>query len=305
MVTTPPRPEIQQIEHDYRRNVAIVEARPKLVQAALFGWLLLDIALLLYFLISVILYLVAGSFAETRDIASIGQNAGVARDAAVARVAQPLLLADTRVLSRDAAAYDMYTTVENVNADWYATITYAFVDGTLTTPTQETTIMPGATQYVYALNVAAAARPAGAELVVADVAWTRIDKHDVADTAVFLAEHEDFVLSEGTYAPDVKLEKETVGRSSFTLQNASSYAYYRPTFLVLLKRGGAIVAINQVTVPQFLAGEVREMAVHWFGSIPTAGTVEAVPIIDYFDPDAFMDPEGVQGEDVRDRNLDD
>lgn len=299
MPTNGTRPEMQKIEQDYRRNVAIVEARPKLEQVAIFAWLLLDVALIVYFFFTVVLYLVSGAFAETRSVASIGANAGVSHDAAASRVAQPLLTGDAAVLTRDTGAYDIYATVENVNTDWYAEVTYAFQDGDAVTDEASAVILPGETHYLTSLNYAAATRPSGMELVVKDVHWVRVDRHVIEDVAAFLVDHGN-IVADSTYAADVTYENDVVGRSELTLTNATPYAYYAPEFVVLLKRGGTIVGINTVTVPRFEAGSTRDVDVHWFGSIPTSSTVEVIPAINYFDEDAYMDPQGEPAADRRD-----
>lgn len=285
---------MQKIEQDYRRNVAIVEARPKLEQGLLFAWLLVDVALIAYFIVSVVLYLVAGSFTEVRSMATIAQNAGDLRDASLARAADPLVLGDVRVLVRDAGSYDVYATVENANNEWYVTFDYSFTD--VDAAPQRATVMPGETAYVLALGIEAAARPSGAQLKIEHEVWTRVDRHTVPDTAEFLVAHSNFALSEAAYAVDVALEKDTVGRSVFTLTNNTAYSYYDPEFVVLLKRGGTVVGVNTVTVPKLKAGESREVSVHWFGTAPTSASVEAVPSINYFDEETYMDPEGESGD---------
>ena len=150
--------------------------------------------------------------------------------------------------------------------------------------------MPSESRYLTALNVPAASRPNGATLEVTDVVWHRIDHHSIADTAEYLAERDDFVVSNELYAADVVLAAGTVGRSTFTLKNASAYSYFSPTFTVLLKRGGVVIGINEVTLSQFATGEERAVDVHWFGDIPSSGTVEVVPMINYFDETVYTKP---------------
>lgn len=299
-----PTPELQRIERDYRRDVTITETRPRIVQAALFLWALVDVALIIIFIVSVVLYVISGSFADERAFASVGQNAGVSHARAVDRTPDALFTDDARVLARGDGAYDMYAVVENPNGEWYATYTYSFESSTGTTTPIEGVIMPNETRYLVALNLATSARPSGAVLAIDELAWHRIDRHDVADIDAFLAERSNFVVDASAYAVDVTLADESIGRSTFTVRNATPYAYFRPTFTVLLKKGGTVVGINQVTISEFLAGETRETAVHWFGAVPSGGTVELVPTIDYFDDAVYMDPSGSTDIDLRDIDFD-
>lgn len=61
-----------------------------------------------------------------------------------------------------------------------------------------------------------------------------------------------------------------------------------------------ISGINQVVVPQFVASQTREVEVHWFGAVPTSGSLELIPVINYFDKSAYSAPSGADGTDRRD-----
>ncbi len=290
MVETKLQGDFAEIEKRYKEEVAVTTWRPKLIMIGLVTWGLIDAALVIFFLVTVASYVVQGSFDEARSIGSIGQNAGVAHVMTVARLAQPILTNDAHVLTHDATTYDMYAVVENPNTEWYATFNYHFTAGQIVTATKEGNSMPGESRYLTALNVKSDTRPVGAQLVIADVVWHRIDHHEIADTAAYLTVRNDFQVTDEVYAPDVVLAADTVGRSVFTLKNATAYSYFSPVFTVLLKRGGVVIGINEVTLSQFTTGEARAIEVHWFGDIPTSGTVEVVPMINYFDEAVYTKP---------------
>ncbi len=287
--------EFHEIEKDFKRELAITAARPRLARFGLLVWLLVDVGLMIFFFATVVLYLVNGTFGEQRVIATLGNNVAALHDAAAARAAEPLLVGDAKVLTRDVGSYDFYATLENPNSEWYATFSYTF-DGV--TP-MTASIMPSEQRYVFALNVQADARPS-ATIDVRDVVWHRVDRHAIPNTAEFLVAHNNFVVENATYADTITIDSQHVGDASFTIDNATSYSFYNPTFFVVLERAGGIVGINQLTIPQFLAGERRDVSVHWFGQIPTTGSVVIIPVIDYFDTNSYMDPQGEMGADVRD-----
>jgi hypothetical protein len=278
------------IERRYKEGVTVTTWRPKLVIAGLVIWGVIDVVLVIFFLVTITTYVVQGSFDDSRSIGTIGQNAGVLHAAAVARLAKPILTNDAHVLTHDATTYDMYAVVENVNTEWYATFNYHFTAGQVTTPFALGNLMPSESRYLTALNVAAEKRPVGAQLVISDVVWHRVDHHEIVDTAAYLEVRNDWQVTDEVYAPDVVLAADTVGRSTFTLKNATAYSYFLPTFTVLLKRGGAVIGVNEVTLSQFMTGEARAVAVHWFGDIPTSGTVEVLPAINYFEAGVYTKP---------------
>lgn len=294
------QPQYQAIERDYQRNVRVVSLRPRLLSAALFVWALIDVALLVFFIVTVVLYVVSGSFADERLVAGVARNTGALHKVALTRVAEPMVVEDVRILARDTGSYDLYSVVENTNSEWYVTFDYFFTAGSITTSVARGALMPGQSSYLLGLDVDAGSRPSGAEITLQDIVWERVDRHAVANTAEFLVQHEDFQVTEGTYATDVELTEDTVGRSLFTIKNNTAYSYISPTFLVLLKRAGVVVAVNQVLVSEFLTGESRDISVHWFGAVPTSATVEVIPTINYFDENIYMTPPGELGEDMRD-----
>lgn len=230
------RPELQQIERDYQRDVTVLSARPKILQAGLLLWTLVDVALIIFFIVNVIVYIVSGSFTEQREIASIAANAGVANTIAQARMPESLVVDEVKILSRGDATYDLYATVENPNDDWIATLTYVVEYGQDAPKEKEAVILPMQEQYLLELNAEASSRPSGAELVVKDVTWERVDRHEVTDIPEFLTEHANFVVQSAEYAADVTVEQESIARSMFTVKNATPYTYYEPTFVVLLKK---------------------------------------------------------------------
>ncbi len=299
MGDVPQHAELQKIEREFQRDVTITTARPKVVHFGLFVWLLVDVALVVFFFVTVVLYLVSGAFADQRLMATLDNNVAALHDAARARSADPLLVGDARVLTNDVGAYDVFAVVENPNTEWYATFTYQFGDDVMAAPVSAT-VMPGEEKYILALNVVRGNKPSGVSVLVEDVVWHRVDRHAVANTAEFLVDHSNFVVSEDVYDDSITINKTKVGDSTFTLTNNTPYSYYNPSFIVLLNHGGGVIAVNQVAVPQFLAGESRTVTVHWFGNAPGAGTVEVLPIINYFDEDEYAEPEGDVGTDIRD-----
>lgn len=291
--------EVQQIEREYQRDVTITKARPLIANAAVLFWLLLDVGLVLFFLLTVVMYIVSGSFADQRLLGTLDNNVASLHESAAARAADPLLVGDPRVLTRDTGSYDVYAVIENPNTEWYATFTYTFSDGISAEP-MKGAIMPSAQQYVLALNVELASRPSGATVSVDDVVWHRVDRHDVENTAEYLVDHSNFTVSDSAYDDSITIDSTKVGVSTFTITNNTPYSYYNPTFIVLLKQSGSVVGVNTVTVPQFASGTAREVDTRWFGSVPSTGSVEVLPSINYFDEDEYADPEGEAGTDLRD-----
>lgn len=263
-------------------------------------WTIVDVSLLFVLLIGVFFYLVSGAFIDVRLAASLGQNASITH-ALVNRVAPVgLAVGSARQISVVSGKYDFFTEIENVNDNWYATFDYSYTYTGGITETYQGFINPNETRLLPALNQTVVTRPSGLQLSIQDLVWHRVDKHVVADTAQFLAEHANITVDKATYSKDVVVGEEQFGRSTITLTNHTAYAYWSPEFLVKLTRADkSLVSLTKISVPEFQANETREVEVRWFGQVPPSGSISIEPMIFYFDPRVYMNPDDEIGPDVR------
>lgn len=297
---SPVNPELQAVEKQHRRETLVLNARPLLARVLLGVWIVIDGVLLIFFVWQIIVYLVSGSFAQLRQIGTLGDNVDVLHASVVSSAAHDLLVKNVKALRASSSATDMYASLENPNADWYATFSYRFTWSGAVTDTYRGFVMPGESKYLLALNIKGDTRPSSAEVELIDVAWHHVNRHDVANITSWLEDHQRFVVTDSVYAADVALESGSVGRSAFTVTNNTPYGYWNPVFVVLLERNGAVVGANQATIERFAAGETRQVDVHWSGDIPASGTNVVIANINFFDAGAYMMPSGIQGTDWRD-----
>lgn len=291
--------EYRAIDSRYRRNVAIVTAKPKLEIAALVFWGAIDIALMIVFVYGVLMYIVSGAFVDARFSASILDNvssshAGVVRGAPVGLDVQ-----DPKSASVAAGKYDLFVTVENFNDDWYTTFDYVFEYDGGVTEVYHGFLNPHEKRLVAAMNVASDRRPSGVRVNFQNQVWHRVDKHAIPDPGQYISERSNITVDQATYVKDIAVGEDQFGTSTLVLTNHSAYSYWNPEFLVKLMRGSTVVSLTKVSVPQFMANETRQLEVRWFGEVPPSGTVSLEPMIFYFDQGVYMDPDGENGRDVR------
>jgi hypothetical protein len=214
--------------------------------------------------------------------------------------AQQLTLGSAKVVQGTPTSYDFFATVKNPNADWYATFTYSFSAGSILSRTEEGFVMPGESAYLLSLGVKADSRPSSPSISIENLVWHRVNHHDAPDVSAWLENHGNFLVTTPTYAADIALASASIGRTTFTVTNASAYSYWEPQFTVVLERAGAVVGVSQATLSQFMAGEVRNAEVRWYGDIPLTATATVIPRINFFDTSVYMSPQGSQGIDPRD-----
>ncbi len=291
--------QYQSIDSKYKRNVALVTARPKLESAVLVAWGMLDVFLLGVFVFGVVTYIVSGSFADKRLSASLFTNTAAIANGVTRQAPQGLLVDDARVASVMPGKYDLYTTIENPSADWYVTFDYAFVYAGGVTAELPGSLNPGEQRTLAAINTAIESQPRTVKATLSNLVWHRVDKHVVPDPAQFIEDHSNITVEGATYSLDVAIGTEQIARSTITLQNRTPYSYWEPEFLVKLMRGNTVVSLTKVTVPRFVSGETRSVEVRWFGAVPPSASLAVEPAVPYFDPQVYMNPGDESGPDVR------
>jgi hypothetical protein len=227
------------------------------------------------------------------------------RSYSAATAAEPLETEVVTVLALEGGRYDLASTVTNPNADWYAMFSYAFRVGGESVASGESFVLPGAEKPLLALAVTSEVPLSGVELELGDVRWRRVDRHQTGVYESWAAARLNLEITDVQYATDVKLDTQTIGRVTFTVNNKTAFSYYDPMFLILLKRGESVVGVSATTLNSLDSGETREVVVNWFGALPAASRVEVVPDINIFDLSVYKPLSGETTSDTRARVLGD
>ncbi|OGL66726.1 hypothetical protein A2856_03095 [Candidatus Uhrbacteria bacterium RIFCSPHIGHO2_01_FULL_63_20] len=200
----------------------------------------------------------------------------------------PIAFTGTTVIAEGDGRYDFYTLATNPNGDWYGEFDYFFRSSAGETPRQRGFILPGEEKPLLALAVVAAAAPQRADAVIENMAWRRVDKHLTGDFSRWSADRLRLPVSDVAFSSDLMVDSKTIGRVTFTVKNDTAYGYYDPAFVILLKRGTTVVGANRTTLSSLPSGVSQEVAVNWFGPIPSASQTEVIPEINIFDPSIYM-----------------
>lgn len=296
----------QEVEREYKRKVAVVEWKPRLKAAALWVWAGIDVILMIVFFVAIFGYLISGSFSEERLIARIGTNVDTFQAAQIGQAAEPLRYGEPQVLSLGAGFYDIVLTATNENAAWLAEFDYRFTSNQGMTDWQNAFVLPASEAELISFKEEFEGRPTGVELEVDNLVYTRIPAEASVDIATWLENRNALTASDITYRSIELEEGGAIAETAFTLTNETAYSYYNPSFQVILTRAGRKVAVNQVQVPSFETSESRDITLRWLSAVPADAEVRVVPVINYFDEDAYMslsgsDPVGDLRDEVSDR----
>lgn len=280
--------EIRTIEGQYRRQVAVVEARPKLESAGYVAWGMLDVFLLAFFFLTTVLYLAAGTFSDNRLMASLANNIDTTRQVTATRAPQDLVIGNTGVIQHNEAT-DAYTTITNSNSDWYAT--FLLKPSTVDSPESEWGFINPGEERTFAMfdleDFSARDR-----LVVEDLTWLRVDRHVLGEPSAWLAARSNIAIDNIQYIRDVTVGTSPISRVTFDVSNRTAFSFWQPMFVVRVMRGSSTVAVNQIVVPELVSGEKRQVEVRFFGDLPETATAIIEPAIFYLDPNAYSDTPG-------------
>lgn len=223
----------------------------------------------------------ARQIAEFQNFTSIQSSYG----------ADPLLIPSVEVFPGMGNKYDFVAMVQNPNERWIATVTYRFSFDGGQTDEVEAPAYPGMTLPLSVLGYETEGFPGNVRFDIVHVDWRRLDSRVVPNVADLVNSRLVFSTDNIVITPPI-LGGEGVPayRLTFDLYNEGAYSYWMGEFLVDLVRGGVPVGVVKVTVPEFRAGEVYPIDLRLFDDSIIFDDIRLHPIINIFDPDAYIEP---------------
>lgn len=242
-----------------------------------------------------------GGEAERLDTARMAVTGKELNAYSVATAAKDLETSVITVLPSSAGKFDFATALTNPNTDWWATFTYSFIAGDVRTPTEHGYILPDEEKPFLALAAPFASAPSNAQVEITDLVWHRVDKHLTGPYQAFADDRLAIEITNRLFSTDLQVDGEPLGRVSFLVENRTAFSYYDLTLTIILRRGTSIVGVNRTTLSSLDAGQNQEVAVNWFGPLPSASEVQVIPEVNIFDLASYKPLAGETGEDVRTR----
>jgi hypothetical protein len=185
---------------------------------------------------------------------------------------------------------DMVVPITNPNAQWYAEFTYRFnVSGELT-PKRSGFVLPRQERYLGEFGFAP--EKAGgrtAVLTVDDIRWKRLDPSVVGDDyGEWISRRDAFEISDVKHQSGLSDGNAKISRTSFTFKNPTAYGYWDAGLYIILKRGDAPAAANYVTLSNVIPGDVRDVAVDWYETLPAVSGADVLPVVNFLDQGAYL-----------------
>lgn len=185
------------------------------------------------------------------------------------------------------AKFDIVAVAVNPNDRHLARVRYHFTAGGASLPESEATILPRQEKALAALGIA---ERADATLAIDRVEFTRISAHAIADPPAYIAERTRFVTADEKFYPPGSVPGVGTAIATFTLENATSYSFWRVPLFVLFRYGERLGGVEYLVLDQFRASEKRLIDLRPKGVAAPPTRIEVLHDLDAFDPDVYMPP---------------
>ncbi|HLD34233.1 MAG TPA: hypothetical protein VJB62_00060, partial [Patescibacteria group bacterium] len=173
--------------------------------------------------------------------------------------AQHLQVAGTRVLISGVDKYDIVSEVANPNPRFLVEFDYYYsLGGEARTSVQRALLLPGESRPVAFLGYADGQPNSDASLVLENVAWQRIDAHQVPDVEAWKADRLNLVVKDFSFTGYRDLSGANAHVVNFKLMNDSIYGYDEPRLQVGLYQNESLVGILPLQLAKLRSAETAE-----------------------------------------------
>jgi len=184
--------------------------------------------------------------------------------------------------------FDLLTEINNDSLNYWAEFTYRFTYAGGVSEDRKSFILPNEERWLAELALVAVARPSSAQLEITNISWHRLNPKEIANYEAWKGEHLNLKLSTVAYEPNISLNKGSVAKSRFNVQNLSAYGYRNIGFYIIAYRGATPAAVDYVVLDNLASGERREVEVSWFEALTQLSKIEVSPVVNLLDDNNFM-----------------
>lgn len=191
--------------------------------------------------------------------------------------------------------YDLAVKLRNPNEKFSADFKYCFVRAALEIACGDGFVLPGEEKYLLALGRDLSAGTDGVIFKITDIAWQRLDGHQVPNWTEFAGARLNFAVMNINFssADESGLsDKIDLNNLAFSIKNQSPYGYYEAPLNILFYSGSELIGVNRYLLINFLAGEKRDVNLIWPGALRAAGRVEITADLNILDADVYLKYQG-------------
>lgn len=180
--------------------------------------------------------------------------------------------------------FDIVSEIVNPNETWWATFSYQFQIGPNLTDKRRGFILPGETKKIIDLAVDNGNLSSG--IVFSNINWQK----EINFIDIFQSRFK-FDIKNIQYIPARELgigDEIPISRIVFEVTNDSAYNYKDVNFLVFLKAGEQVAAINQIVTDKILSGATKKVEVTFFQPLPRITSVDINAEVNILDETVYL-----------------
>ncbi|MDD3285505.1 MAG: hypothetical protein PHG95_02630 [Patescibacteria group bacterium] len=237
---------------------------------------------------SYIYYFLYGRQADTELLQNLTDNQIDSQAYRDLNAPKNLIIGDVSVFSVQ-GKYDFLIPLENPNARHYSNFRYCLENSAgVQVLCGDSFILPGAKKYLLLLGQELEENPGTLRLVAINMAWQRLNAHDIPDWNNYLANRADVQVLDNKYSVLESGGKNPFHSLQFTVKNNTPYHFAALPVDIILWNGTRIVGANAYNLANLLSAETRSVNLSWPSGGERVNKVEIIPDVNILNQDVYL-----------------
>jgi hypothetical protein len=184
------------------------------------------------------------------------------------------------------SAYDFVVTIKNPNNNFFAHISYCFLDGETELSCSSNVVFPEENKYLISLANKLERKPANLKFILKSIVWERIDTKKYGDWKNYYQDRSNFDISQVNF--NVDLSGSNANNLSFSIKNNSAYNYWELPLAIVLFNGNTVVGVNTYVLFELMSKESRDINFSWPGLAAGVSRAEVIPNLNILDSNNYI-----------------
>ncbi len=200
----------------------------------------------------------------------------------------PLEFTSPQLFNAGPQKYDFYLEVSNPNKAWNANVTYRFSHAGGVTEELHALVLPGERRPLVFFGYSSEGQPGNIQFDLVSITWERIDPHLITDPVTYIGERVSVSVDALVYTPANRSQGIQTPVVKFSVINNSLFSYWEFPVVVKLVSNTEVVGVVPLVIPQFKAGETRDISLGIFFDTGTIDSIILEPLVNVFDRDVYL-----------------
>ncbi|MFA7245142.1 MAG: hypothetical protein WC070_03120 [Candidatus Magasanikbacteria bacterium] len=202
---------------------------------------------------------------------------------------QDLQFGDKYIFPSSNGKYDYAINVYNSNKNWLASVSYNFILEEGETETKTVIISPNENRFLIEFGVDSPNYiPQNNQINIIDIAWSRIDAHEIFDPISYKEERLNFSIENLQFSQFGGTTESSGKLLSFDITNNTLFGYKEINFIIVLKQNETIIGFLPLYINNFVGLSKKDISFSLFNNYLEVDSIELQPIINVFDKNVYL-----------------